>query len=96
MSRLRWDRWRRARDQKPLAAVRVDHYLTREEMTDMLCASAWVETGTPLSYSAALEVVRTYLRSAPDMETLESWAENVTDAEAQERRRWAAEQTGRL
>lgn len=96
MSRLNWGTWRRRSNGEPMARVRADHYLTRQDIADILCASSEIETGTRLSTDAIMHYVRQYLSAAPILEPVGDWGHGCTDEEAEEREKWADEQVSKL
>jgi hypothetical protein len=97
MSKLNWTKWHHRETKEPLAHIRVDHFLSREEIAEILCASAEYETGTRLSTDAIMHCIRGYLKAATAMEPIEFWSDgSYTDEEADARVKWAQEQVSKL
>jgi hypothetical protein len=93
---LRWA-WRGKSDGEPMTRIRVEHYATRQDLVDLLCAHANVGTGTKLSRAATLNAIRDALASAPAREPVEFWAEtSYSPAEAEQRVDWATTLVARL
>jgi hypothetical protein len=93
---IAWN-WRDKNNGEPMARVTVRHYLTREEMVELLCAHVAAETGTRLSLKATLDAIRAELASAHLLDPVGLWAETFfSDAEAEARLTWARELVGRL
>jgi len=92
---LRWA-WRSKSTGEPMTCLLVSHYLTRSELTDLLCSHAEAATGAKLSQRAVLQAVRRELAAATVLEPIETWACNYTVAEAKARQEWAEALVSRL
>lgn len=90
---LKWN-WRSAGKHEPMARVVVNHYLTRDELIDLLCISS-VPTGEELGPRRTMETIRNSLQSALAWEPVEDWWESRTDDPA-ERAAWAERLIERL
>jgi hypothetical protein len=77
--------------------LRVDHYLTREDIVMLLCAGA-TATGTPLIHPEILAAVRSTLASAWEAEdALAMWSETrYSGSEADARYEWARKLVAQL
>jgi hypothetical protein len=84
----RW-KWQQKSTGEAMTVVRVEHYLTRDDIAELLCARTDVETGTRLSQDTLLHYVRLELAAATVLEPVETWPNNYTEEEAGVRREWA-------
>jgi hypothetical protein len=91
---LRW--WPRQSDGTPTTRIRVEHYATRQDLVDLLCSYASVETGTKLSRVDTLDAIRAALRNATALEPVEMWGNSYSQAEAEQRVDWATTLVARL
>lgn len=80
----RW-RWRQSTTGESMTLFRVDHYLTRDEIAELVCVSD-TETGTRMSQALVVYTVHEGLRSALNRESIEYC--EAGDA----RREWAWQQ----
>jgi hypothetical protein len=83
----RWN-WHRKSNREPMTALRVDHYVTREDLAELLCLSDH-ETGAKLTDRQILDAARDMLRAAGVLEPFETWGNNYSEEEAAARWKWA-------
>jgi hypothetical protein len=90
-------RWVRKSDGEPMTVLRVDHYLTRDDIVTLLCAGA-APTGVPFNHQETLADVRSTLASAWEaLDALTMWAETrYSGDEAAARLEWARGLAARL
>jgi hypothetical protein len=75
-----------------MMGLRVEHYLTKDDLVDILASQTQIETGAAVSDRKLLQLVADGLRSAIIMEPYKDWADSFySDEEAEVRFKWAAD-----